>query len=142
LGTLPNPANPIDGFPSYFDGYGRTPYAYFSSYKGSNGYNRYINYSNPYLPLVPGSPITSDCQALYQYSRSAFAPFPYAQSGMYAAPQGVPGATPNYLQPQTYQIISAGKNQFFGNGTVIQGYPPQFAGDPASAFLNGNQVWV
>jgi type II secretory pathway pseudopilin PulG len=122
-----------DGFPCYFDGYGKTPYAYFSSYKSANGYNRYINYSNPYIPPIAGSPITSDCQALSQYSSNGFPVFPYAQSGMYSAPQATPGANPVYLAPQTYQLISAGKNSNFGNGTVIQGYP----GFPA-----GNQVWV
>ncbi len=61
VGTAP-------GFPSYKDGYGKTPYAFFSSYKTSNGYNRYVNISNPYMPLNPtppgAGPASSDCQAL------------------------------------------------------------------------------
>src|SRR5438876_457254 len=49
------------GFPSYIDGFGQTPYAYFSSYRTSesqlNGYNRYVNYSNPYLRFGRPRPI-------------------------------------------------------------------------------------
>jgi type II secretory pathway pseudopilin PulG len=121
------------GFPSYLDSFGKTPYAFFSSYKSTNGYNRYVYISNPYLPLVPGSPITSDCQALQNYSAIGLPPFPYCQSGMYPAPAAVPGPTPAYLEPDTYQIISAGKDNVFGYGTVLGGYP----GFPA-----GNQIWV
>ena len=43
-------------FPSYLDGYGKIPYAYFSSYKTSNGYNRYLAIANPYMPApTPGA---------------------------------------------------------------------------------------
>jgi type II secretory pathway pseudopilin PulG len=122
------------GFPCYQDGYGKTPYAFFSSYKSTNGYNRYVNYSNPYIaPIGSGAPVTSDCQALYLYGIGGLPVFPYCQSGMYTAPQVAPGVSPVYLNPQTYQIISAGKDNIFGNGTVVAGYP----GAPA-----GNAVWV
>jgi len=123
-------------FPSYMDGYRKTPYAYFSSYKTANGYNRYINYSNPYLPVVASSaPVTSDCQALSQYGANGIPVFPYCQSGMglTTSPPGPAVGPPVYLNGQTFQIISAGKNLTFGNGTVVQGYP----GAPA-----GNQIWV
>jgi type II secretory pathway pseudopilin PulG len=133
-------------FPSYLDGYGKTPYAYFSSYKGANGYNRYASIPNPYLP--PPNPVYpngsrpypaqlyySDCQAL------RFPPDPPLPAGVLPAPQGVwPyaqtwGPTIQYWNPQTFQIISAGKNTQFGLGT----YPP---GDPnysyaSSAFTAG-----
>jgi hypothetical protein len=104
------------GYPSYLDAFGKSPYAYFSSYKTANGYNRYVYIANPYLPLVPGSPITTDCQALNAW--------PYALSL---------GSAPVYYNAQTYQIISAGKNFNFGSGTVVSAYP---------GFPGGNQAWA
>jgi hypothetical protein len=137
------------GYPSYQDPYHKIPYAYFSSYKNSNGYNRYVNISNPYIQPVPGSPITSDCQALSQYTATGSAVFPYCQSGMayQTSPPGPLVGPPVYLNSQTYQVISAGKNLFFGNGTVVQAYPPQLgapwvANPSTSAFPAGNSDWV
>ena len=82
-------------FFSYLDTYGRAdgsglllagqPYAYFSSYKSRNGYNRYT-------PL-------SDCATL--------SVSPYFQAA------GIPN---QYLNPSTFQIISAGANMSFGSG--------------------------
>jgi type II secretory pathway pseudopilin PulG len=121
--------NTAPGFPSYKDGYGKIPYAYFSSYKSANNYNRYFGIPNPYMPPPnPGPPYPnqsyfSDCQALRfppPIDPSGNNPpqpmglWPYAQSW---------GPTIQYLNPQTFQIISAGKNGQFGLGT----YPP---GDP------------
>jgi hypothetical protein len=128
-------AGTAPSFPSYQDGYGKTPYAYFSSYKSSNGYNRYVYISNPYLPLVPGSPITSDCQALQNYGANGTAVFPYCQAGMgsVTSPPGPAVGPPAYLNPQSYQIISAGKDNVFGSGTVVQGYP---------GYVTTNQIWV
>jgi prepilin-type N-terminal cleavage/methylation domain-containing protein len=95
-------------FYSYKDTYGNVPYAYFSSYKTSNGYNRYNS---------------SDCDSLGVW--------PYAQ-GL------VP--TPRYLNPNTFQIISAGANGAlvgtkhlgFGRGTDLTNpnsiWTPQTAG--------------
>jgi general secretion pathway protein G len=61
------------------------PYAYFSSYKTSNGYNRYASIYN-----------NSDCATL--------------QVGPYWITAG------KYLNPDSFQIISAGKNHRFGPG--------------------------
>jgi type II secretory pathway pseudopilin PulG len=90
----------LSDFYAYLDGYGRTPYAYFSSYKTINGYNRYFSIVPPSPWVISG---LSDCQSLGVW--------PYAQSlGL------TPGTSPTYLNAQTYQIISAGKNTFFGAG--------------------------
>jgi prepilin-type N-terminal cleavage/methylation domain-containing protein len=99
-----NPAG-LSNFYVYLDGYGKMPYAYFSSYKNANGYNRYFALSAP--PWV--APGTSDCQSLLQGGGGVW---PYAQSlGL------TPGTTPTYWNAQTYQIISAGKDQTFGPGS-------------------------
>lgn len=63
------------------------PYAYFSSYKTTNGYNRYIQNYN-----------SSDCVNLEVW--------PYYDG---------PG---RYLNPNSFQIISAGANRVFGPGGV------------------------
>jgi hypothetical protein len=120
LTTYMYPANTnlnglINDFPVYMDGYGKTPYAYFSSYKNMNGYNRYVGVPFAYSP--PNTP-TSDCQLLGL--------FPYALSGVYPPPPSPPPTQtlppPVYLNSQTYQIISAGKNYQFGPGTVLMQY--------------------
>jgi type II secretory pathway pseudopilin PulG len=93
----------LNDFFVYKDGYGKTPYAYFSSYKNGNGYNRYF--------LLAGN---SDCQTLGVW--------PYAQSW---AP------SPVYYNAQTFQIISAGKDYTFGPGTspaVGNTWAPSYAG--------------
>jgi len=75
-----------------------TPYAYFSSYKTRNGYNRYYS-------------LGSDCTSLGVW--------PYAEGPI----PGVSGASANlpsnwrYFNPGTFQIISAGRNYAFGQGT-------------------------
>jgi general secretion pathway protein G len=86
---------------SFLDTYGNVPYAYFSSYKTRNGYNRYATI------LWSGKP-SSDCASLGVW--------PYAE-----------GLSPSarYLNPNTFQIISAGANgarlatskMKFGRGT-------------------------
>jgi general secretion pathway protein G len=91
-------ANRSTNFYSYLDAYGISnagviqagaPYAFFSSYKSPNGYNRYYLSTAPY----------SDCATLGVW--------PYAQS-----------ATPTvYLKPNTFQIISAGSDGLFGPGS-------------------------
>jgi general secretion pathway protein G len=131
--------NTAPGFPSYLDGYGKTPYAYFSSYKSANGYNRYAGIPNPYIPLpnppppYPAQAYFSDCQALRSPPPIVLVPpippqpmgvWPYAQSW---AP------TIQYWNSQTFQIISAGKNLQFGLGT----YPP---GDPNYGAVSA--VWA
>ena len=132
------------GFPSYLDGYGQTPYAYFSSYRTSdgkaNGYNRYVNYSNPYLQLWPArtncGPVTTDCQALpfakgKPVDTNKLGVWPYAQS------MGSAGG-PVYMNPRTFQIISAGKDLYFGQGTVICTYP---GGPVGSLYWSGLPLW-
>jgi general secretion pathway protein G len=147
------------GFPSYIDGYGKTPYAYFSSYKTANGYNRYVYIPNPYLPLVQGNPVTSDCQALPsvdQFNNPTNGVFPYIQAGLlpyppYPAPP--PGATPPgannpvYMNSQTFQLISAGKNYTFGPGCLITGYPGFGPANPGNWYgaplaSNGSPMWT
>lgn len=82
------------GFLAFKDGYGKVPYAYFSSYKKTNGYNRY-----------PGS----DCSTL-STTFAPLAPSPYAENLGGAAGD-------KYLNPNTFQIISAGRDKNFGRGT-------------------------
>jgi prepilin-type N-terminal cleavage/methylation domain-containing protein len=78
------------GYPSYLDVYGKKPYAYFSSYKTTNGYNRYG--------------LGVDCSTL--------GVAPYAETW---------SATPQYVKPDGFQIISAGQDGTFGKGTVDAG---------------------
>jgi prepilin-type N-terminal cleavage/methylation domain-containing protein len=72
-----------NGFFAYTDPYG-VSYAYFSSYKSMNGYNRYGGTDCLFLGVSP-----------YQDSLLT------------------------YLNPQSFQIISAGANKFFGVGGPI-----------------------
>jgi prepilin-type N-terminal cleavage/methylation domain-containing protein len=113
LVKLPTVAPPTGAPPrsplhySYLDPYG-TPYAFFSSYKASNGYNRYFNGTTA-TSLGDPSLLFSDCNTLGVW--------PYAQ--IYTAGTGgAPGAG-RFLKPTEYQIISAGKNRLFGTGTVL-----------------------
>jgi type II secretory pathway pseudopilin PulG len=118
-----NPFHLTD-FYAYLDGYGKTPYAYFSSYKTANGYNRYF--------AIPPSPYVttgiSDCQNLGVW--------PYAQSW------GTPPVYSNgvYYNAQTYQIISAGKDHIFGPGTspaLLNTWGPSYAGQVYSQGVPG-----
>jgi general secretion pathway protein G len=96
---------PPSAFLSYRDTYATrnsgTPYAYFSSYKTRNGYNRYFG-----LPYNLGS---SDCTSLNLW--------PYAEGPI----TGLSGTTLptswRYLNPNTFQIISAGADGTFGKGS-------------------------
>jgi prepilin-type N-terminal cleavage/methylation domain-containing protein len=76
-------------------------YAYFSSYKAANGYNRYFDY---YMALV-NAPI-SDCNSLGVW--------PYAAAL---------GGLPRYQNPETFQIICAGPDGLFGTGSAITSSP-------------------
>lgn len=87
-----NQTSPPPGVAGWTNTYPKQPYAYFSSYRTSNNYNRY------------GS---SDCPSLqYQQGSSTTAP-PQLQ------PYFVPN-TSNFLNPSSYQIISAGPDGVFG----------------------------
>jgi general secretion pathway protein G len=84
-----------NGFFIYLDAFGKQPYAYFSSYKSRNNYNRYYNaQTNP----------TSDCNTLGVW--------PYAD----------PSNT--YYNPSTFQILCAGADTTFGQGTNLTTTPP------------------
>jgi prepilin-type N-terminal cleavage/methylation domain-containing protein len=86
----------------YLDVYG-TPYAFFSSPKGANRYNA--------LPL-PTAAIGGDCPSLNVS--------PYAKNT---------GPLFQFYNPDTVQIISAGKDMQFGpGGTVPPGTPVQGVG--------------
>src|SRR5262249_44521606 len=82
-------------FFSYTDPYDRNqPYAYFSSYGSRNGYNRY------YSALPPNN--ISDCNGLGVW--------PYAEATL---------PSMRYLNPETFQIISAGDDGTFGQGSNL-----------------------
>ena len=112
------------GFYSYLDTFGvgdgaggivrGAPYAYFSSYKGSNNYNRFYR--------VDGK---SDCADLGVW--------PYAEGAASS------GAFPylRYVKADSYQIISAGKDQIFGPGTPP---PPPASTTPGPFWSPGSAV--
>jgi prepilin-type N-terminal cleavage/methylation domain-containing protein len=80
-----------NGFFVYNDFFDR-PYAFFSSYKSRNGFNRYLN--------VLGSDCgVNDPHAAY-------------------LPKGAYNDGTTYYNPESLQIISAGKNALFGPGGV------------------------
>jgi hypothetical protein len=94
-----------NGFYSYLDPYGQKPYAFFSSYRQRNGYNRYLTLDRQ-----------SDCAALGVW--------PYAEA--------FEGQTPRYLMPSGFQILSAGADGRFGPGTDLTAKSP-FTWTPATA---------
>jgi hypothetical protein len=81
------------GFWAYTDAYNKKPYAYFSSYKSANDYN--------HASKLTGR---SDCASLNLW--------PYAET--WAGAQG----NNRYVNAQSFQIISAGKDGAFGPGTT------------------------
>jgi general secretion pathway protein G len=98
---------------SYLDTYGRSdglgqnlagaPYAYFSSYKTPNGYNRYFHPQTAF----------SDCSGLGVW--------PYAESAS------------KYLKPNSFQIIAPGADGQFGPGTDLTQAPNLLTWTPATA---------
>ncbi len=108
-----DPRNPLPVAPlhySYLDTYRGAPYAYFSSNKTRNGYNRYFSIALLSNTTTP----TSDCDSLGVW--------PYAE-GL---------NPPRYLNPNSFQIISAGANgtmqavhnMGFGQGTNLNKNSP------------------
>jgi prepilin-type N-terminal cleavage/methylation domain-containing protein len=79
-----------NGFYSYLDSYGGNYFAYFSCYRVPNGYGRYA--------VLFGS----DCNGL--------GVSPYAE---------VVGGTPRFLNPDSFQIVSAGRDGRFGRGSLV-----------------------
>jgi prepilin-type N-terminal cleavage/methylation domain-containing protein len=107
----PGQARTLGLFYHYLDPYGKKPFAYFSSYKTQNGYNHY------------GS---TDCPNIAAGTASDPVPWPYAEAG------GNPG---RYMNPNTFQIISAGRLGAFGSGTTNLATGPFFVkGTPMYAF--------
>ncbi len=78
----------------YMDIYGAMPYAYFSTPKGTNRYNLDI--------LTKALPVPGDCPSLTVA--------PYMKN---ASPPIV------FYNPDTFQIISAGKDLVFGSATTV-----------------------
>jgi prepilin-type N-terminal cleavage/methylation domain-containing protein len=103
--VLPTLGTPSSLHFSYLDAYGKVPFAYFSSYKTRNGYNRYA--------LTTGS---SDCATLQNV-------WPLAESWL---------PSPHYLKPETFQIVSAGADGKFGSGTVYALGKPVWTPNTAS----------
>jgi len=102
-------------FPGYNDPFG-TPYAYFSSYKTSNGYNRYFAAFG-----------TSDCNSLIgtdSQGNTVAAPWPYQQS------ISASGAI-TYYNPNSFQIVSAGRDTLFGAGGLWPGGSQSAPANPA-----------
>jgi prepilin-type N-terminal cleavage/methylation domain-containing protein len=111
-------------FLEYLDPYG-VPYAYFSSGKSANGYNPYAGITSanlsslnaksyPYSGTTPPTFPCPDCPSLFWTDPSTgnkYAIQPYYQlSGTGAS------MTLKYYNADTFQIISAGKDQKFGPG--------------------------
>jgi prepilin-type N-terminal cleavage/methylation domain-containing protein len=111
------------------------PYAYFSSYKSRNGYNRYAPLTQPVYPISNALPFSaSDCNigGLGVVSGA------YFQSTS-------PGAGNQYFKPTSFQIVSAGFDNTFGPGggpwtpqTASSFYPQNSSGyDDQANFTSG-----
>jgi prepilin-type N-terminal cleavage/methylation domain-containing protein len=111
-------------FYSFLDPYGSSngsggllsglPYAYFSAYNNRNGYNRYFS---------PPAFAASDCFTLGTIAPNGVMVWPYAEA-LPALGNTIPA--PRYINPETFQIISAGPDGAiagggFGSGTVLSG---------------------
>jgi prepilin-type N-terminal cleavage/methylation domain-containing protein len=91
------PAPPVDPkvtAPNFY-----AVYAYFSSGRKRNGYNAYPTSDCPFLPAYNGQSVAKPVAGV----------FPYEQ------------ALGNYHNPNTYQIISPGKDGIFGVGSPVPG---------------------
>ncbi len=146
-----------DGMPGYVDprSSGGNPrfYAYFSSY-GNGGYdpndNNYAG-TGALDPSEYGGPATFAHKMRVNFSNASVAPFyvqspapnPYTSNAAYNA-----SAAPVYLKPQSFQIISAGRDGLYGLGGEYAGsntgsrlpvgpapFPEWVAADPAGARL-------
>jgi prepilin-type N-terminal cleavage/methylation domain-containing protein len=113
-----------------FTGNGQTPYAYFSSYKGANGYNRYaVNQTQN--PVLTSQLLGSDCPSL------GAAPW-YSSTTASSFSGSIPlnGLT-NYYNASGFQILCAGINQSFGAGGQWDAKLGLAPGDPgADDFTN------
>jgi general secretion pathway protein G len=140
---------PANGYFSFMDPWGVCPYLYFSGYKKNNGYNRYYNYYAT-SPLYAAFAPLSDCPSIPNYPPAVAGPSveqrAYAGVWPYAAAGGanVNNPLPLYQNPLSYQIICAGPDKVFGQGTPMQiaggiwtPNPPNSVWSPANA---GNQT--
>src|SRR5262249_48218687 len=96
------------------------PYAYFSRARAGNDYN-------PYATTTPANAVANDCAAI-----TPTAPQPYFVQQ---------GTTRNYINPDTFQILSAGKNWKYGTGgafTPTQGTTDANGVDDLSNFSKAN----
>jgi hypothetical protein len=117
---------------SFIDPYGTLPFVYFSAYNNPNGYNRYFSQFG-----------NSDCVTLATV-------WPYAEAVPLANPGGnlIPG--PRYINPETFQIISAGRDGIqlgggFGSGTILTGQisltDPRITGGPTWTSATASQTY-
>jgi prepilin-type N-terminal cleavage/methylation domain-containing protein len=88
-------------FYSFKDAYNQQPYAYFSSYKGQNGYLRYAGAN------IPGN-TGSDCSTLS--AGKGGPPSPYAEF--------LSVSSARFYNPNGFQIICAGLDGVFGRGSL------------------------
>ncbi len=103
---------------SYLDTYGQSngsgqitsgaPYAYFSSYKLKNSYNRYVQTYG------------SDCATLGTNFTQVGVLWPYAEATSAVPTPAIVPPPARYLKPDTFQIISVGADGAFGPGSVPQ----------------------
>jgi prepilin-type N-terminal cleavage/methylation domain-containing protein len=91
----------------YLDTYGQLPYAYFSSGKSANSYSASVTLPNN--TTVTTGYGTSDCPSLVSATGSAVLPYYQLSSS---------GSTTlvQFYKPDSFQIISAGKDTKFGPG--------------------------
>jgi hypothetical protein len=114
LTLLPHPAMKTPDrdhqapFLSYLDPWRKQPYLYFSSYKTSNGYNRYFRFEFPAAKL-------SDCHSAGVW--------PYASAL---------GPKARFYRDDSFQLVCAGPDGRFGPGSRVESYTPEagFGGAP------------
>ena len=111
LAVFPHLGDPRGLFPSYTDSYGKNVYAYFSAYNRANGYNRYFD----------GTAASNDCATLGVW--------PYAKS---LSP------TKEYQNPETFQIICAGRDGTFGPGSDPTSSSPMLWTPGTATLVNGS----
>ncbi|HQR06053.1 MAG TPA: prepilin-type N-terminal cleavage/methylation domain-containing protein [Gemmatales bacterium] len=104
-------------FPSYNDVYG-TPYAYFAAkFPGTN------NYPNAYVPTSLA--MVNDCYNLTTTGTVNFVPY-FSSSVPPTPPAGWAAAISfKFHKPDTYQVISAGKDKQFGTGGQFNQTDPE-----------------
>src|SRR5262249_12391166 len=102
------PSTSSAAFPAYADPFGKgVPYAYFSSGNKRNDYDRYGPAPAYAVPFSTATiRVLSDCSSL------PGTPFPYAEAW------NTTYTGRKFMNPEKFQIISAGPGGQFGGGTV------------------------